>query len=100
MPIRTVDESRLRGMSLNRQMSRILLGAILPVVSCFAGPGIATTTTVSVSPGTIATTASAALTATVTASSGGITPTGTVSFDLGSKTLGDRKSTRLNSSHL
>jgi subtilase family serine protease len=51
-------------------------------------PAVATTTTVSANPATIASTASTTLTATVKPASGTVAPGGTVTFTLGSKTLG------------
>src|ERR1035441_2831616 len=51
-------------------------------------PPTATTTTVTANPASVATGGSSTVTATVKASTGGVTPTGSVSFTLGGISLG------------
>jgi uncharacterized protein (TIGR03437 family) len=58
------------------------------LVTQWPSPAIATTTTVTANPTTLAAGGSTTLTATVTAASGSATPTGSVAFTLGSKSLG------------
>jgi hypothetical protein len=63
-------------------------GSVATAVVTVTGAAVATTTAVSASPISIATTASTKLTATVKPASGTAAPTGSVTFSLGTKTLG------------